>query len=89
MCHMYCRFWIADLEKNREMQQAGGSSITRHVAAPSLGHYASLSFVVRGRGQKIEERDSPVGAAFKPRFEQLLRFLRFQVFTAYSSLAEM
>ena len=77
------------MEKNREMQQAGGSSITRHVAAPSLGHYASLSFVVRGRGQKIEERDSPVGAAFKPRFEQLLRFLRFQVFTAYSSLAEM
>jgi len=45
-------------------QWSAGSSVTRHVAAPSLGHYASLSFVARGRGQKIEDRDSPVGAAF-------------------------
>ena len=44
---------------------------SRHVAAPSLSHYASLSFIVRGRGQisevgsqRSEDRDSLVGAAF-------------------------
>jgi hypothetical protein len=44
---------------------------SRHVPSASLGHYASLSFVVIGRGQRIgdrvqrkEERDFSVGAAF-------------------------
>ncbi len=44
---------------------------SRHVAAPSLSHYASLSFIVRGRGQisevgsqRSENRDSIVGEAF-------------------------
>ena len=27
---------------------------SRHMAAPSLGHYAALSFVVIGRGQRID-----------------------------------
>jgi hypothetical protein len=27
---------------------------SRHMAAPSLGHYASLSFIVIGRGQMTE-----------------------------------
>ena len=30
---------------------------SRHVAAPSLCHYASLSFVVIGRGQKADDRE--------------------------------
>jgi hypothetical protein len=30
----------------------------------SLGQDASLSFVVRGKEQRKEEKDSPVGAAF-------------------------
>ena len=37
----------------REIQQAAELSpdrASRHVAAPSLGHYASLSLVVIGRG---------------------------------------
>ena len=37
-----------------------------HLASPSLGHYASLSFVVIGRGKRKGERDFPVGAAFPP-----------------------
>jgi len=43
---------------------------SRHVAAPSLSHYASLSFIVRGRqisevgSQRSEDRDSIVGEAF-------------------------
>jgi hypothetical protein len=42
-----------------------------HMPAASLGHYAALSFVVRGRGNRIgdrsqrkEERHFSVGAAF-------------------------
>jgi len=31
-------------------QIAAGSSASRHVPSASLGHYASLSFVVIGRG---------------------------------------
>jgi len=27
-----------------------------HLASPSLGHYASLSFIVRGRGRRSEVR---------------------------------
>ena len=37
---------------------------SRHVPSASLGQDASLSFVVRGKEQRKEERDSPVGAAF-------------------------
>ncbi len=37
---------------------------SRHVPSASLGHYAALSFIVRGKEQRKEERDSPVGAAF-------------------------
>ena len=44
---------------------------SRHMAAPSLGHYASLSFVVIGRekrtgdtSQSKQMRDFSVGAAF-------------------------
>ena len=46
-----------------------------HMPAASLGQYASLSFVVIGKGQRIgdgsqrkEERDFPVGAAFSRDF---------------------
>jgi len=42
---MYCRFWIADLEKNREMQQAAGS-ITIEVG----GRKSEI------RGQEIEDK---------------------------------
>jgi hypothetical protein len=41
--------------EHREIQLAAVLSsyrASRHMAAPSLGHYASLSFVVRGRGQE-------------------------------------
>ena len=44
-------FWISDLAP-------------RHMATPSLGHYASLTFVVIGREQIEEERDFAMGAAF-------------------------
>ncbi len=44
---------------------------SRHMAAPSLGHYASLSFVVIGRekragdtSQSMQMRVFSVGAAF-------------------------
>jgi hypothetical protein len=40
---------------HREIQLAAVLSshrASRHVAAPSLGHYASLSFVVIGRAQR-------------------------------------
>ncbi|MGB6930197.1 MAG: hypothetical protein WBH05_13325, partial [Syntrophobacteria bacterium] len=43
----------------REIERAAVLSshrASRHVAAPSLGHYASLSFIVIGRGQKSEEK---------------------------------
>jgi hypothetical protein len=29
----------------------------RHLASPSLGHYAALSFVVRGKGQESGVKD--------------------------------
>jgi hypothetical protein len=31
-------------------------SVIGHLASPSLGHYASLSFVVIGRGKRTGER---------------------------------
>ena len=40
---------------------------SRHVPSASLGHLfalATLSLVVRGKEQRKEERDSPVGTAF-------------------------
>jgi hypothetical protein len=50
---------------------AKGIALRCHMPAASLGHYASLSFVVIGRGQRAadrsqgkEERDFSVGAAF-------------------------
>jgi hypothetical protein len=42
---------------HREIQLAAVLSshrASRHMAAPSLGHYASLSFVVIGREQRTE-----------------------------------
>jgi hypothetical protein len=72
----------------------------RHMAAPSLGHYASLSFVVIGRGQKIGDRSrgkkkgiflwERLSAAILrfERFQRLQRFQRFDdlTFTAVSWL---
>jgi hypothetical protein len=35
---------------SRRAQGTGQKRVARHLASPSLGHYASLSFIVRGRG---------------------------------------
>jgi len=50
---------------------AKGMTLRCHMPAASLGHYASLSFVVIGsvqraadRSQRREEKDFSVGAAF-------------------------
>jgi len=48
----------------REIQWAAVLSshrASRHVASPSLGHYASLSFVVIGRGKRTEGRGKKKG----------------------------
>ncbi len=54
-------------------QTADGGQAMSHLPSASLGHYAALSFIVRGRGQRLEVRcqkpDFSVGAAFQPRSE--------------------
>jgi hypothetical protein len=49
-------FRIADLERHG----AWSMGLCRHLASPSLSHYASLSFVVRGRGKMSEVGDQRV-----------------------------
>jgi hypothetical protein len=48
--------WEIQLAGSRWQQAEVLSShrASRHVAAPSLGHYASLSFVVIGGGKRTE-----------------------------------
>ena len=43
------RIWEG-IEKMMEVGGKGQKRIARHLASPSLGHYASLSFVVIGEG---------------------------------------
>jgi hypothetical protein len=52
------------------LSEAGGPArrgVEGHETSPSLGHYASLSFVVIGEGQRNEARNFFCGRGFQPR----------------------
>jgi len=52
---------------------------SRHVPSASLGQYASLSFVVIGRGQEIESREKmKVIFLWERLLAAILRFQRFE-----------
>ena len=54
-------------DKARKGSTAGSGQVMSHLPSASLGHYASLSFVVIGKGQRTEFRIEDLGFGLRPR----------------------
>jgi hypothetical protein len=46
--------------RGQRAEESGHRQLICHMASPSLGHYASLSFVVGRRGRRSETREKRV-----------------------------